>query len=82
MIIAWSFLAVGMNIGIVKLTDESKRAELLGAANTLQSFDNVAGGFIGGMIAGHLGYVYVVLFSLIFALFAIIAGVGLLKYKK
>ena len=81
MIIAWSFIAVGMNIGIVKLTDESKRAELLGVANTLQSFDNVAGGFIGGAIATHFGYTYVVVFSLIFATIAIIFGGNLLKYK-
>jgi len=81
MIIAWSFIAVGMNVGIVKLVDESKRAELLGVANALQSFDNVIGGFAGGIIAASFGYRYVILFSLIFSIFAIIAGISLLRYN-
>jgi len=81
MIIAWSFIAVGMNVGIVKLVDESKRAELLGVANAFQSFDNVIGGFAGGIIAANFGYKYVILFSLVFSIFAIIAGISLLRYK-
>ncbi len=81
MIIAWSFIAVGMNVSIVKLVDESKRAELLGVANMLQSFDNVIGGFAGGIIATHFGYTYVILFSLIFSVLAIMAGGTLLKGK-
>ncbi len=81
MIIAWSFLAVGMNISIVRLVNESKRSELLGVANMLQSFDNVIGGFIGGVIATHFGYTYVILFSLVFTIFAMIAGGGLLRRK-
>ncbi len=78
MIIAWSFISVGMNVGIVKLADESKRAELLGVANTLQSFDNVIGGFVGGIIAEIFGYSYVILFGLVFTFFAIIIGIRLL----
>ncbi len=81
MIIAWSFISVGMNVSIVKLADESKRAELLGVANTLQSFDNVIGGFLGGIIAGIFGYSYVILFGLVFTFFAIIIGISLLKNK-
>jgi MFS family permease len=79
MIIAWSFIAVGMNVGIVKLVDESKRAELLGVASTFQSLDNMAGGFLGGIIATKFGYTYVIMFSLMFAFFALIAGLALLK---
>lgn len=81
MIIAWSFIAVGMNIGIVKLVSEAKRSELLGVANMLQSFDNVIGGFIGGVIATHFGYTYVILFSLVFTMFAMVAGGGLLSRR-
>ncbi len=81
MIIAWSFIAVGMNIGIVKLVNETKRSELLGVANMFQSFDNVIGGFMGGIIATHFGYTYVILFSLLFTIFAMVAGVSLLSRK-
>jgi len=56
MIISWSFVSTGMNIGVVKLVSPEKESEALGLANTFMSLDNMIGGVIAGTIISQFGY--------------------------
>ena len=72
MILSWSFISTGMNIGVVEIAEESKRGEALGIANSLQSIDNVIGGAAGGFIVNAMGYPVVLIFGFMFSGIALI----------
>ncbi len=75
MIFSWAFISTGMNIRVVELTDERKRGEALGLANTFQSIDNVAGGAIGGFLVASMGYPVIMYFGILFSGIAIALGI-------
>jgi len=72
MILSWSFISTGMNIGVVELTDEKKRGEALGVANSIQSLDNVVGGSVGGLIVSQFGYLAILATGTAFSLIALL----------
>ena len=72
---AYSFVAVGMNDGVVALVSESQEGDVLGVANALMSFDNVIGGVVGGALATAFGYS--ALFAIGFVLSVVALGLGI-----
>jgi predicted MFS family arabinose efflux permease len=81
MIFSWAFISVGMNISVVELTDEQKRGEALGLANSFQSIDNVLGGAIGGFLVASMGYPVIMYFGIFFSGIAILLSVFQNKTK-
>lgn len=74
MIFSWSFISTGMNIGIVELTDEHKRGEALGIANSVLSLDNVIGGAAGGWLVSLWGFETILWIGTGFSLLALLAN--------
>jgi len=74
MIFAWSFISVGMNLSVVEMMDEDRRAEALGVANAIQSLDNVAGGMMGGALVSRFGDVSIMALGAVLTLAALLTG--------
>jgi len=81
MIFSWSFISTGMNIGVVELTEEKKRGEALGLANSFQSIDNVIGGAVGGLIVSTMGYPVILFFGILFSGIALFLSIFQKKNK-
>ncbi len=81
MIFSWAFISTGMNISVVELTDEKKRGEALGLANSFQSIDNVLGGAIGGFLVASMGYQVIMYFGILFSIIAITLSIFQHKHK-
>ena len=81
MIFSWAFISTGMNISVVELTDEKKRGEALGLANSFQSIDNVLGGAIGGFLVTSMGYPVIMYFGIFFSGIAILLSIFQNKTK-
>lgn len=82
MIFSWAFISTGMNISVVELTDEKKRGEALGLANSLLSIDNVLGGAIGGILVASMGYPVIMYFGIFFSMIAIVLSIFQNKSEK
>ena len=81
MVFSWAFISTGMNISVVELTDEQKRGEALGLANSFQSIDNVLGGAIGGFLVAAMGYTVIMYFGILFSGMAMLLSVFQNKIK-
>lgn len=75
MVLAYAFVAVGMNDGVVALVSQSQEGDILGVANALMSFDNVIGGVAGGALASAFGYSALFVIGLVLSVVAL--GLGL-----
>ena len=82
MIFSWAFISTGMNISVVEVTDEKKRGEALGLANSFQSIDNVLGGAIGGFLVASMGYPVIMYFGILFSGIAILLSIFQNKFKS